>query len=84
MITHIVHELSRVQQFGRMSFAELKGLVDDDDLKQSMLEWTRGKNKKWYYLMQDALSSFLNAVSHSMNSAIVLGMNVANILYPRI
>lgn len=60
---HWTHELRRVQQLGLLDFDQLKGLVKEEDLQASILEWTRTKNKKWYHLTVDAFINFLYEVS---------------------
>ena len=59
---HWTHELKRVQQLGLLDFDQLKGLVKDEDLQSSILEWWRIKNRKWYHLTYDAYINFLYEV----------------------
>ena len=58
----MTHELKRVQQLGLLDFDQLKGLVDDNDLQASMIEFNRLKGKKWYHLTPDAFVKFLYEV----------------------
>ena len=60
---HWTHDIKRVQQFGLLDFDQLKGLVKEEDLQASMLEWARTKNRKWYHLTHDAFINFLYEVS---------------------
>ena len=54
--------MKRVQQLGLLDFDQLKGLVKDEDLQASIIEWGRMKNRKWYHLLYDAFIDFLSEV----------------------
>lgn len=63
---HFTHNVKRVQQLGLLDFDQLKGLVSDEDLQASILEWNRhgGKRRKWYHLTHDAFINCLYEVNY--------------------
>ena len=41
MSQHLTHELKRVQYLRLLDFDQLKGLISDEDLEASVVEWSK-------------------------------------------
>ena len=62
MSQHLTHELKRVQYLGLLDFDQLKGLISEEDLEASVVEWSKKGGKKWYHMTIDAFVKLMYEV----------------------